>query len=364
MADSMVGSWKTKPALSSTAGTTRALPRTSLRELAEHRLQGERGRRQDRRAGPGPCPSTWVTSAFVSGCGAGQVHRPAEVVLLEQELQRAHLVAQGDPRPVLLAGAEPAADAELEQREHAGPGAAGRRRRPARCGDGRRGCRRLAAGPAAASQARTTSARKPVPAGAVSSTMRSPGVAVPADGRRRDTSTRGLGSSASIAVDDGVRAVDAAVEDLALVVVGPPVVADAGAGQVDDALDPASAARSTVPALGSQVTSSGAAAGRRTSRTTSWPTERRWGTRAVPMSPDAPVTATLMALASRVAVPAHLSIRRVAGRGRAACRRAQPATQRWARGRARASNAASSRRALMRPGSARRRRRRRGGGRR
>src|SRR5687768_15230183 len=55
---------------------------------------------------------------------------------------------------------------------------------------------------------------------------------------------------------------------------------------------PSSAARSIVPAAGSQVASSSAAAGRRTNRTTPSPDERNDAASADPTNPDAPVMAT------------------------------------------------------------------------
>src|SRR4051795_5217125 len=60
---------------------------------------------------------------------------------------------------------------------------------------------------------------------------------------------------------------------------------------------PSSRAASMVPALGSQPTASavGAPGAPRTTRTTRWPPARRASTRAVPMSPEDPVTATSMA---------------------------------------------------------------------
>ena len=296
MADSIVGSRKTKPAPSSTAGTTRADAEHLAGELAEHGLQRERGRRQDRR--PAEDLAHDVGDLGVRHrVRAGEVDRAREVGLLEQEPQGAHLVAQRDQRPVLAARAELAADAELEQREHAGPGPARfattspvrgcTTRMPALAAgaggglpgphdvgeeaaagggglvDGGRRCRRSsrsrtrtpargASGRGRASRWRWCGCRRRGCRGSRACSRRSSG------GRRRRRRRGGRRRRR-----------------------------------------PARASRSTVPALGSQVTSSGAAAGRRTRRTTSWPSERRWGTRAVPMSPDAPVTATLMALSSR-----------------------------------------------------------------
>src|SRR4051812_5635726 len=55
---------------------------------------------------------------------------------------------------------------------------------------------------------------------------------------------------------------------------------------------PVSAAASTVPACGSHLASSGAAGGRRTSRTTWWPSLRNDAARAGPSRPEAPVRTT------------------------------------------------------------------------
>src|SRR3954469_10693195 len=57
---------------------------------------------------------------------------------------------------------------------------------------------------------------------------------------------------------------------------------------------PSRPARSIVPVAGSHWTSSGAAGGRRTSRTTSWPGAPNPGTSAEPISPVEPVTATFI----------------------------------------------------------------------
>src|SRR4051812_18742737 len=59
------------------------------------------------------------------------------------------------------------------------------------------------------------------------------------------------------------------------------------------ALTSSSSAGSSRRAEGSQVRSSGAFAAPRTNRTTSWPSPCRCGASADPISPDAPVTATL-----------------------------------------------------------------------
>jgi len=62
---------------------------------------------------------------------------------------------------------------------------------------------------------------------------------------------------------------------------------------------PASRSASIVPAAGSQAISCSTAGARRTSVTTSWPASCSAGTSALPISPDAPVTATFMAPVSQ-----------------------------------------------------------------
>ena len=146
------------------------------------------------------------------------------------------------------------------------------------------------AGSVSASHARTTSARKPSPPGGLLGELLVAAVAVEADGGAADEHAgerleRGQG------LDERPGAEHPGVADRPLVLLGPAVVADAGAGQVDGGVDAGRGPPSRRCRRPGPRTSSAASAGRRTSRTTSWPPARSRATSAVPMRPDAPVTA-------------------------------------------------------------------------
>ena len=225
-------------------------------ELAQREPQREPGHRQQRRpvqhVGRAPVNSRW------SPARAGQVHRPGDVVL-EQEPDRADLVGQRDPRPCTArplpswpptAELRPAAPAGLSSPPVAG--------RPARCAGARPGRR----------PPRPRPSRLPVPADVGQE-------AVP--GRRRlvdgaspvspyhptadaDSSARGRGSAAASARAQRLGRRRPGWRRICLLVrLGPPVVADADAGQVDHGV----ARRRARPgrargAAGSQLTSSAA----------------------------------------------------------------------------------------------------------
>src|SRR5689334_24164882 len=145
----------------------------------------------------------------------------------------------------------------------------------------------------AASQRRQTCARKSYPAGSDSSTGASP-VSPYQPIADADSSARGRGS----------RAVTAAMAALSVSVASTRLASTARLraavqrrspmptpARLTTASTPASAAGSSVPAAGSQRSSSGPAGGRRTSRSTVWPSSRSVGSRAEPISPEDPVTA-------------------------------------------------------------------------
>ena len=158
-----------------------------------------------------------------------------------------------------------------------------------------------AAGPAAASQSRTTRARNAWPAGPDSSASRPP---VSPYQPMAEAVTRVAGGGSSLASAPASARVPstrlALISALYLAVqrwsatpaparcTQAPSPSRADEARPPEAVSPASAAR------GSQRTSSAARGARRTSLTTSWPSACRLATSAVPTSPDEPVTATFM----------------------------------------------------------------------
>ena len=175
--------------------------------------------------------------------------------------------ATGLPRP------QPSADAELEREQQLAQGATLARSGRSRCAGGRPGCRRP---PRARSppptphhlgqEARARAARlgqllvAPV---ARSSRPPSPTRAPRAAGRARPASGQQR------------RALDPAVPDGGLVVVGPPVVADAGAGQVDDRVVAFEGGGVDGPPPGVPAASPAAVGEPRTRRVTWWPSRSR-----------------------------------------------------------------------------------------
>ena len=180
-----------------------------------------------------------MTSICGSGCGPVRLTVPDSDGLVDGPGEGADLVLQGDPAPVLPARAQRSGQAR------AGPGAApGPSRRRAgpgrgRCARARRAGRRPRPACWRASQARTTSQRNPCPVGLSSVRTSSPRSAVDADRRPADQRpAAGRGRPARPAPSATVcGAVDARGEDLLLVRRRPPVVADAGAGEVDHRVD-------------------------------------------------------------------------------------------------------------------------------
>ncbi len=69
-------------------------------------------------------PSALVNSAFVAGFGDVRLAAPVHRLVPEQVLDRADVVVEGDPAQVLLARADPSAEAELERQQHPVEGAA------------------------------------------------------------------------------------------------------------------------------------------------------------------------------------------------------------------------------------------------
>lgn len=154
-----------------------------------------------------------------------------------------------------------------------------------------------AAGSAAASQSRTSRARKVFPAGAVSSTSR-PSVS-PYHPMAEAASSVAGGRSSRARAPASARVPStrlARISALYLLVqrwlATPAPARCTQASRLStapwSAPSPASAAR------GSQRTSSSDLGPRRTSLMTWWPSERRLATRAVPIKPDEPVTATFI----------------------------------------------------------------------
>ena len=220
---------------------------------------------------------------------AGQVDRPADLVVLGQEPDRADLVLQRDPREVLLAGADPAAQREPEQRAQPAEQAAGR-------GQHRGRAQQHHPGPG---RGRRRGGRLPVPAdlgqeaGAVRAGLvdqPGAGVAVVVDARRVQQRRHPV-------LGHGLRP---APRWARCGCPGPAACAPRSTAgrrcrrrsRLTTASTPSKVPSSIRPAGGSQPRSSGAAGARRTSRSTSCPAARRWATRAVPIKPDEPATRT------------------------------------------------------------------------
>ena len=150
--------------------------------------------------------------------------------------ERADLVGERDPGPPLAARAHRAAEPEPPQAQQRRHGAAvgchddagAERARP-------RPRRRRRAGPPPPRPG-TTSARKSLPGRAGLGELLVTAVAVVADGRADDEAHRVVGLGDRTRPPRCVR-VDARGDDLALVLGVQPLVADADAGEVDDAVD-------------------------------------------------------------------------------------------------------------------------------
>ena len=159
-----------------------------------------------------------------------------------------------DPAHVLLAGTRNG------RRARGGTGAGGARktavvsemhaaavvttRRPASAA----GSSRL---PTACTRRRETASGRGLPGRAT----RHRAVAVVPDADAETSTVRALQARESVA-REAAGALRARLEDQALARRRPPLVADAGAGEVDDGIDPSSPAASIVPASGSQLSSS------------------------------------------------------------------------------------------------------------
>src|SRR5215469_11596 len=154
-----------------------------------------------------------------------------------------------------------------------------------------------AAGAAAASQSRTRAARKPRPAGAASSTARSP-VSPYQPIADADSNTRGGSAAASMARTSAL-VLAILLERSSCLRVGVHRAPAIGApDRCTTASIPLSAAGSRPPSLivGFQRNSASPDGGRRTSRVISAPPPRRLSASAVPMRPVEPVIATRRAV--------------------------------------------------------------------
>jgi hypothetical protein len=154
-----------------------------------------------------------------------------------------------------------------------------------------------AAGPVAASQSRTRRARKPVPAGADSSTSRPPVSPYQPMAEAESSVAGGEPSLASAPASARVPSTRLALISALYLAVQRRLATPAPA-RCTQAPRPSSASGFGLsPASadsGSQRTSSADRGGRRTSLITWWPSETRLATSALPMSPDEPVTATFI----------------------------------------------------------------------
>ncbi len=150
------------------------------------------------------------------------------------------------------------------------------------------------AGAAAASHCFADLGEEAVPAGDVSSNVVVGAGAVEADRRAGQQDLRAVGRPRRSAFGDERGADRAALEDLALVVVGPALVADAGAGEVDDGVDAVEGA--VVDAVLRRPTSRSRCRRAHVARRERPRGRRafRRRERAVPMRPEAPVIAIRM----------------------------------------------------------------------
>ena len=219
--------------LSSARGRTRRAEHLG-RELADHDPEREGRHREDGRAVQGIAHRSRHL-AVGHRVGRRDVDRAGEV-RPEQVLKGADLVVERHEAPVLVAFAEPPTEAEPEQWQQASPRAASARHHQpaARVHYAYTGLARLVSGrlpglddlgEEAASAWRGLVDRPRA------------GVAVEADSRRGDEDRR-LRIEHRDGMRDGLGAADPALPDLALVGIGPALVADADAGQMDHAVDP------------------------------------------------------------------------------------------------------------------------------
>ena len=235
--------------------------------LQRRRRDGEQGRAAQHPAHGGG------HLAVGDGLGGGEVHRAGQRLRVQDVAQRRDVVVQRDEAPVLAAVAQPAAEPRLEEREEPAPGAAlagddqtgaGEDRPDARLLGGRRRLLPLHAD----GRQETLAGRRALVDGAVA------GVAVVADGGAGQQDLR-RGVQGGDGLGDGGRAQHPAVADLLLVRVGPAVVPDPGAREVDDGVAAGQARRVDVLALRVPLhLVTGGGAGGRTRRTTSCPSAR------------------------------------------------------------------------------------------
>ena len=143
---------------------------------------------------------------------------------------------------------------------------------------------------AAASQSRTSVARKPLPAGADSVTGRSPVSPYQPMAEAHSSTGGGSGAAAMASTMARVLAIRLSRSCCLRAAVQRPPATDAPDRCTTPAA-PLSTAGSSRPAVarGSQLTSAGDAGDRRTSRVTSMPSRSRLAARAVPISPVAPL---------------------------------------------------------------------------
>ena len=143
---------------------------------------------------------------------------------------------RGDPAHPLRAGPEASAEADLEQRQQLGQraGLAVEHDAGAQVHDAHAGRRR--AGAVHASHASTTSARKPSPRARLLVELLVAAVAVEPDRRAGQQQLRAALGPPMVSASNVVVRVPR-LQHLALVLVAPALVADAGAGQVDDGVD-------------------------------------------------------------------------------------------------------------------------------
>ncbi len=209
-------------------------PEDVVAELAEDDAQCEAGRREER--GPVQCVADGRDDLpLASGLGGRKVDGPGDVGVVEQVQQGTDLVDHRDPRPELLPGPEWTGQTEASELEEALHRAAlaGQHDSGACQRDGRTG---IHGGLSTCLPREDDVREEPLARRARLGQGLVAAVAVVADRRPRDQAhgvVRGRHGGR-----DGMGAVGARGEDLALVGRGPPLVTQAGAGEVHDAVDP------------------------------------------------------------------------------------------------------------------------------
>src|SRR6266536_1401715 len=212
-----------------------ALDEQMLDELAAvpcpQRQQGRRDRSRPVQHAPQRLRELGVSDRT----GTGQVHRAGDPLLSERVQDGADLVVDRNPAHVLASGAHAAAEAEAERQKHAredtalateDDAAPRSRNADAGIGRGRRRCFPLHADAGDEIVSRRALLVERLVAA----------IAVVADRRGRDE-YRWRTCEFRERARQQRRAVRARLEDQALACVGPPLVADAGAGKVDDTAD-------------------------------------------------------------------------------------------------------------------------------